>query len=193
MLNKILNIIQKKTCANWTMFEIFSSGSIGLDRVIPTSFRDARLFQLSWNIKQNEKAGGIVSFLRESDLLFILTAPVIWSVIIPLALLDFIATLYQNICFPVYGIEQVERSDFIIFDRHKLKYLNWLEKLNCTYCSYGNGVLAYVTEIASKTEEYWCQIKNSKRLKNTHVRYEKFAEFGDAEGYYKIKNASDAD
>lgn len=193
MLKKILNMVQKKTSANFTMFEIFSSGSIGLDRVIPTAFRDTRLFELSRNRKHNEKAGDIIRFLRESEVLFILTAPVIWSVIIPLALLDFMATIYQSLCFPVYGIEQVNRSDFVIFDRHKLAYLNWLEKLNCTYCSYGNGVLAYVTEIASKTEEYWCPIKNAKRAKNVHHRYTNFSEYGDADGYCKIKSNSNTD
>ena len=36
------------------------------------------------------------------------------------------------------------------FDRGGLKYLNLLERLNCAYCSYGNGVLAYGVEVAAR-------------------------------------------
>lgn len=36
-------------------------------------------------------------------------------------------------------------------DRNKLRYLNALEGLNCMYCSYANGLLAYVVEIAGRS------------------------------------------
>ncbi|ABK43860.1 hypothetical protein Mmc1_2023 [Magnetococcus marinus MC-1] len=118
-----------------------------------------------------------------SFLLLVLTAPVIWSVVIPIALLDMMATLYQRICFPVYGIGLVYRSDYVVMDRHKLSYLSPLEKLNCLYCGYGNGVLAYVREIASRTEERWCPIKHGKRPKSPHSRYDSFENYGDESGY----------
>jgi hypothetical protein len=31
-------------------------------------------------------------------------------------------------------------------DRHRLGYLNVIEKANCVYCSYANGVVAYVRD-----------------------------------------------
>lgn len=80
--------------------------------------------------------------------LVILTAPVIYAVIVPLVLLDLFVILYQAVCFPVYGIARVRRADYLVFDRHHLAYLNALEKLNCAYCSYANGLIAYVREIA---------------------------------------------
>jgi len=64
-----------------------------------------------------------------------------------------------------------------------LAYLNALEKLNCAYCSYGNGLIAYVGEIASLTEQYWCPIKHARRRAGAHHRYNEFAEFGDAEAF----------
>jgi hypothetical protein len=85
--------------------------------------------------------------------LVVITAPVIYSVIVPLVLLDLFITVYQAICFPVYGIPKVRRRDYLVFDRHHLAYLNALEKLNCAYCSYANGLIAYVREIASRTEQ----------------------------------------
>lgn len=29
---------------------------------------------------------------------------------------------------------------YVVFDRRHLAYLNAIEKLNCAYCEYGNGV-----------------------------------------------------
>ena len=92
-------------------------------------------------------------------------------------------TLYQAVCFPVYRIEKVRRADYISIDRHHLAYLNGLEKLNCMYCGYGNGLLAYASEIAARTEAYWCPIKHARRMEGTHRHYPEFLEYGDAEGF----------
>jgi hypothetical protein len=116
----------------------------------------------------------------------IVTAPVIYSVIIPFVLLDLFMTVYQAICFPVYGISKVRRGDYIIFDRRHLAYLNGIEKLNCVYCSYGNGLLAYAREIAARTERHWCPIKHAKRMAGSHLHYAGFVEYGDAKAYREI-------
>ena len=115
--------------------------------------------------------------------LVVITAPIIYSLIIPLALLDLFVTIYQAVCFPVYRIPKVRRSDYLVFDRHHLAYLNALEKLNCAYCSYANGLIAYVREIASRTEQYWCPIKHARRLVGAHAHYAMFEDYGDADGY----------
>ena len=39
-------------------------------------------------------------------------------------------------------IPKVRRADYLVFDREDLPYLNLMEKFNCFYCSYGNGVAA---------------------------------------------------
>jgi len=115
--------------------------------------------------------------------LVLLTAPIIYLVVVPLLLLDLAITVYQAACFPVYGIEKVARRDFLIQDRAQLGYLNLFERLNCAYCSYANGLIAYVREIASRTEQYWCPIKHAKYLRDAHARYRNFFEYGDADSY----------
>lgn len=115
--------------------------------------------------------------------LVVLTAPVIYSLIVPLALLDICVSIYQAVCFPAYGIEKVKRSDYLVFDRGHLAYLNALEKLNCAYCSYANGLIAYVREIAGRTEAYWCPIKHAKKAIGAHDHYLDFVAFGDADAY----------
>lgn len=122
-------------------------------------------------------------YVRGARPLIILTAPIIYAMIIPFVLLDLFVTIYQMVCFPVYGIRKVRRGDYIVLDRHKLAYLNGIEKLNCMYCSYGTGLAAFVQEIGSRTEQYWCPIKHAKRVAGAHHRYADFMEFGDADSY----------
>jgi hypothetical protein len=122
-------------------------------------------------------------FLLDSRFLVLLTTPVIWSVLLPIALLDLIVSTYQTICFPIYQIPKVPRSDYLLFDRHRLTYLNAIEKLNCEYCAYANGILSFTVEIAARTEQYWCPIKHALRIKTMHSRYKNFFDYGDAEHY----------
>ena len=129
------------------------------------------------------------SYLGMARPMVVLTAPFIYSLIIPFVLLDAFVSLYQAVCFPVYRIEKVRRSDYLSFDRKHLSYLNGLEKLNCLYCSYGNGLLAYVVEIAARTEKHWCPIKHARRMAGRHMHYAEFVDYGDAEGYQRTKQA----
>lgn len=127
----------------------------------------------------------IHTYLREAEFLNIITAPVIWFCLLPAVFLDVMVTVYQAICFPVYKIPKVKRSEYIVIDRHALKYLNLIERANCTYCGYFNGLIAYVQEIAARTEQYWCPIKHARKIASIHSRYPKFVDFGDAEGFRK--------
>jgi hypothetical protein len=125
----------------------------------------------------------LLRYVADSRILAVLTAPFIYAVIIPFLLLDLFVSVYQAICFPVYGIPKARRRDYIAIDRKKLRYLNAIEGLNCMYCSYGNGVLAYAVEIAGRTEQHWCPIKHARRVQNTHDRYAHFLPYGDAAAY----------
>lgn len=125
----------------------------------------------------------LVRYVLHSRILAILTAPFIYAVIIPFVLMDLFVSVYQAVCFPVYGIPKARRRDYIAIDRNKLRYLNAVEGINCMYCSYGNGVLAYAVEIAGRTEQHWCPIKHARRVQNAHDRYSHFLPYGDAHAY----------
>lgn len=112
-----------------------------------------------------------------------LVSPIIYAMIIPAVILDLFVTLYHTVCFPVYRIPKVRRGDHIIFDRHKLGYLNLLEKVNCIYCGYLNGLIAYTQEIAARTEQHFCPIAHAKKPHRAHSRYHLFFNYGDAERY----------
>ena len=125
----------------------------------------------------------IPAYIRHGSVLSLLTAPVIYSLLVPLALLDAWVWAYQWICFPIYGIARVRRRRYFVMDRRRLAYLNGIEKANCTFCSYANGLIAYVREISARTEQYWCPIKHARRIAAVHQRYYSFFDYGDAEGY----------
>ena len=125
----------------------------------------------------------LLSYILGARPAMILTAPVIYALFIPVLLLDLFVAIYQTVCFPVYGIPRVRRRDYLAFDREHLAYLNIIEKLNCAYCAYANGVFAYVREVGSRTEQFWCPIKHARRVLGTHTRYGSFVDYGDADAY----------
>jgi hypothetical protein len=113
----------------------------------------------------------------------LITGPIIYSMIFPMMLFDLCVSFYQFACFPIYGITKVKRSDYMVFDRHQLGYLNFIEKFHCTYCEYGNGLMGYMTEILARTEAYFCPIKHAHKLLGTHGHYNRFLAYGDAADY----------
>ena len=126
---------------------------------------------------------GLISYLLTANLMSVLTSPVIYALFVPILLLDLSISVYQHICFRAYGIKRVKRSDYFVFDRAHLAYLNLIEKINCAYCSYGNGVMAYGREVVARTEQYWCPIKHARKIMAAHPYYTGFVDFGDAQSY----------
>jgi len=115
--------------------------------------------------------------------LHFITVPFIWLPLFAILILDLMVSIYQAICFPVYGIEKVKRDAYILVrDRNKLQYLNATEKLGCMYCGYANGFLLYAKEIAGRTEKYWCGIMHENKpgfkVDNDQTVHD-FAKFGD--------------
>jgi len=133
--------------------------------------------------RHRELQTSLKTYILNARPLVVLTAPVIYAMIVPLVVLDVTVTIYQAICFPAYGIPRVKRSDYFIFDRGHLAYLNALEKLNCAYCSYANALFAYASEIGGRTERHWCPIKHARRAALTHAHYREFVDYGDGEAY----------
>ena len=173
--------------------------SLRLDRLRRALRRSAREQRRRWRYRVTR---GRVEFDREVHALHarfrqslpaylvganpfsLLTAPVIYSLLLPFAVLDAWVWLYQRICFPIYGIARVQRRPYFVLDRGKLQYLNAIERANCTFCTYANGTLAYVREVSARTEQYWCPIKHARPIPSPHERYHHFFDYGDAASYH---------
>lgn len=124
-------------------------------------------------------------WFADTELRHILSAPFIYTMIVPIVVLDLFLLIFQHSCFRLYRIPRVSRADYIVVDRHRLSYLNLFEKVNCVYCGYANGLFAYAVEIASRTEQYWCPIKHARRIRSSPPRYAEFVEYGDGETFQK--------
>ena len=117
-----------------------------------------------------------------------LTMPIIYGMIVPMALFDLFITFYQLTCFPIYGIARVRRAKYIVMDHQHLAYLNIIEKVDCMYCSYAVGMLGYAREITARTEQYFCPIKHAHKILSSHSRYDRFLDYGDADNvHHKIE------
>lgn len=118
----------------------------------------------------------------------LISAPFIYWMIVPSIFLDISMELYHQVCFRLYGIELVKRGEYIKIDRQKLSYLTGMEKLNCMYCGYVNGLFAYAVEVAGRTEAYWCGIKHQPRKDfRIPAHQQKFLEYGDEKAYRSIQ------
>jgi hypothetical protein len=138
--------------------------------------RDVRELQRRYRI-------GLFKYITGARIGYLLSAPFIYGLIIPLIFLDLAVTLYQHVCFRIYQIPLVRRRDHVVVDRQHLAYLNGIEKLNCVYCGYANGLIAYAREIAGRTEQFWCPIKHARRTADPHDHTDAFFDYGDAEAY----------
>lgn len=132
----------------------------------------------------------LVRYIIPKNYKHILSIPFIYGMIFPALFLDICLLIYQQSAMRLYWIPRVQRADYIQFDRKHLKYLNLLQKINCIYCSYVNGLFQYAVEIAGRTEKYWCPIKSARRKVGGHNWEEYFAEYGDPEAFRKVFNSN---
>ena len=121
----------------------------------------------------------------------VLSIPFIYSMIVPALFLDLFLFVYQNTAIRLYKIPLVKRSDYITFDRKELDYLNWIQKINCLYCSYVNWLFSYAVEVGWRTEKYWCPIKSAKKMKVSHDWQRYFADYGDPEWFKECFHSID--
>ena len=135
--------------------------------------------------QQKENMKNLLAYFRDIPLLHLFSSPLIYAMVIPAILFDITLFLYQQIIFRIYKFEFVKRSDYILFDRQYLGYLNPIEKLNCMFCSYFNGLMHYASKLASRTELYFCPIKHAKKIAYEHEYYDEFLVYGDEAEFQK--------
>jgi len=125
---------------------------------------------------------GIIALIKRSKPINLITGPIIYAMIFPILLLDLFVWFYQLTCFPVYKLAKFDRSDFIIFDRQELKYLDWASKFHCTYCAYAVGVINLVGAIIGATESYFCPIKHKSKLHST-IKRKQYIDFNNSDDF----------
>ena len=112
-----------------------------------------------------------------------LSIPLIYILIIPFSFMDLTVTIYQHACFRLWGLARVRRGEHVIFDRNHLPHMNWRERLNCMYCDYAQGVIAYVSAVTHQTEHFWCPVKHKTNIHGQSGAYEGYIGRDDTAGY----------
>ena len=160
--------------------------------VLYQSFKDKYWFNITWKkitwpknkiLELRKYKKSIVDSIFSSEIREILSIPFIYSMLIPAFILDIFLFIYQQTALRLYKIPLVKRSDFIVFDRAKLPYLNWIQKINCVYCSYFNWLMQFAVEVAWRTEKYWCPIKHARKKYWEHNRENHFAPYWDVKWF----------
>ncbi len=133
--------------------------------------------------KQKENMKNLLAYFRDIPLFHLLSSPLIYVMVIPAVVFDVLLFIYQQVIFRIYKFKFIKRSDYILFDHQYLGYLNPIEKLNCLYCSYFNGLMQYASAIAVRTEFYFCPIKHAKKIAYQHEYYDQYLEYGEEEDF----------
>lgn len=134
---------------------------------------------------------GFIRMAFNAPIRHILSMPFIYMMILPAIILDLFLIIYQYTAFFLYRIPRVKRSEYFIYERRFLDYLNWFEKINCLYCSYVNGLFGYAVEVGARTERYWCPLKATRHPKLTHNWYNDFADYGNPEDWIQKYKEND--
>ena len=87
-------------------------------------------FEQGMKALQRHQRTGLWKYISAAHVGHLFTMPIVYSVVIPLVMLDLMVTFYQHVCFRIYGIPLVVRRKYVIIDRHHLAYLNIIEKIN---------------------------------------------------------------
>lgn len=109
-----------------------------------------------------------------NPLALFIAASSIFSMVIPVLIVDISLFFYQTVYFGLMGIPKIKRSEFVGIDRWDFTKLNIVQRISCAYCDYANGVIDYAKTVARQTELYNCAIKYSHAKKNTEERTEYF-------------------
>lgn len=126
---------------------------------------------------------GLWALVKRSRPINLITGPIIYSVIVPLLILDAFVSLYQSVCFPIYKVKPFRRSDYIVFDRQRLKYLDWISKFHCAYCAYAVGLVGFVAAVIGATEAYFCPIKHHSKESHLAPRSYPYLAYEQAEDF----------
>lgn len=114
------------------------------------------------------------------------SVPAIYGMIVPLAFMDMTARLYQAICFPLYGIQPVDRRRYTYCSPRGKQLLPRIDRFNCWYCAYANGSAAFVRAVLAETEKYWCPIRHLPKPNiETPAHHKGFAKDGDLKALEK--------
>ena len=113
----------------------------------------------------------------------LLSVPLIYGMAVPMAVYHVFLEIYHQGAFRLYAIPRVPMREYFRFDRHGVAGLGGMQKLQCFYCAYANGLAAYSREIIARTERYWCPMQHREPPADRHGHYDRFLPYGKGEAF----------
>lgn len=66
--------------------------------------------------------------------------------ILVLVHLSLVVVFFQCLVRPLFGTPRLRWSDYVILDRHRIEELCLIDKLNCLFCGYANGLCTLINK-----------------------------------------------
>ena len=76
----------------------------------------------------------------------VLTGGAAMYICLPFIILQHIVYLslfYNNLLFHLIGLPRLKFTNYVVVDRYKIESLPWLDRINCMYCGYANGLYMF--------------------------------------------------
>lgn len=118
-----------------------------------------------------------------TNIKYLLSTPFIYGMIVPMLFFHILIEIYHRVCFYLYDMEYIDYRNHFRFDRHRIGGISPLQKFNCIYCEYGNGLASFTKEVIGKTEAFWCPIKHEDSPESPHAYYQQFMEYGNGRNF----------
>lgn len=96
--------------------------------------------------------------------------------ILPMFAIDVYTVIFQYVYFGIHHIPKLDRREYVVMDRHRLRGLSPTQKVNCVYCGYANGVAGFAKAVVEQMERFSCAVKHEhepldqKQQKNFYER-----------------------
>lgn len=74
---------------------------------------------------------------------------------------------YQWIMRPILGIKRLRWADYVILDRHRIDGLVAIDKFNCLFCGYANGITTLINHELDQLNQLEKQTSMMKRIAGT--------------------------
>ncbi|MCA9369577.1 MAG: hypothetical protein H6774_02880 [Pseudomonadales bacterium] len=101
-----------------------------------------------------------------------LAAVAIYSMVFPLVVMDAFLFFYQKIFFGFLQIPQIDRDQYVKFDRWNMTGLDFFQRVHCAYCDYANGLIDFARAVTRQTEIHTCAIQYSDTRQSDPARSE---------------------
>lgn len=77
--------------------------------------------------------------------------------------LSFVVIFYQWLLRPLFGTTRLQWKDYVILDRHRIQGLCFVDRVNCLFCGYANGLCTLINKELDQLQSLDAEMGIAKR------------------------------